>query len=209
MGCFKWLDQQEPKSVIYVSVGSLSMFKKEDFMELWHGLVSSEVKFLWSIRPGSVEGETLDQLQFLKEEQKGLSCIVGWVPQEQVLAHSSIGGFLTHSGWASTLESIVEGVPMICWAQYVDQQVTSRLVSEVWKIGLDMKGASLDREIVEKMAREVMVTRKEEFQSSAKQLSELAKGAVAKDGSSYGDMKRLVSDIKMLNLQASKHQSKT
>ncbi|KAL8552061.1 hypothetical protein ACS0TY_000939 [Phlomoides rotata] len=54
--------------------------------------------------------------------------IVSWAPQEEVLAHAATGGFLTHSGWSSTLESIVEGKPMICWPYFADQHVSSRYV---------------------------------------------------------------------------------
>ncbi|CAL9008137.1 unnamed protein product [Prunus brigantina] len=64
--------------------------------------------------------------------------MVGWAPQEEVLKHQAIGGFWTHSGW-KTLESIVAGVPMMCWSYFADQMVNSRLVSEVWKLGFDMK----------------------------------------------------------------------
>ena len=39
----------------------------------------------------------------------------------------------------STLESIAAAVPMICWPYHADQQVNSRYVSQVLKIGLDMK----------------------------------------------------------------------
>ncbi|KAL2317693.1 hypothetical protein Fmac_031569 [Flemingia macrophylla] len=35
------------------------------------------------------------------------------VPQQQVLAHPAIVGFLTQSAWNSTLESVSERVPMI------------------------------------------------------------------------------------------------
>ncbi|KAG9138334.1 hypothetical protein Leryth_001529 [Lithospermum erythrorhizon] len=69
--------------------------------------------------------------------------------RRQVLAHEAIGGFLTHSGWNSTLESIVEGVPMICWPFFADQQINSRFVEEVWKLGLDIKD-TCDRNIIEK-----------------------------------------------------------
>ena len=49
----------------------------------------------------------------LVEGTKDRGYMVGWVPQEEVLAHQAIGGVLTHSEWNSTLESIVVGVPMI------------------------------------------------------------------------------------------------
>ncbi|TKY69965.1 7-deoxyloganetic acid glucosyltransferase [Spatholobus suberectus] len=88
--------------------------------------------------------------------------MVGWAPQEEVLAHKAIGGFLTHSGWNSTLESVVAGVPMICWPYFADQQINSRFVSEVWKLGLDMKDVC-DRHVVEKMVNDLMVHRREEF----------------------------------------------
>ena len=37
------------------------------------------------------------------------------------------------------LESIVTGVPMICWPYSTDQMVNSRLVREEWKVGLVLK----------------------------------------------------------------------
>jgi UDP:flavonoid glycosyltransferase YjiC (YdhE family) len=79
--------------------------------------------------------------------------MVGWAPQEEVLAHPAIGGFLTHSGWNSTIDSITAGIPVICWPYLVDQQVNSRFVSEVWKLGMDMKD-DCERVIMEKMVIE-------------------------------------------------------
>ncbi|CAL2242895.1 unnamed protein product [Prunus armeniaca] len=80
--------------------------------------------------------------------------MVGWAPQEEVLKHQAIGGFWTHSGW-KILESIVAGVPMMCWSYFADQMVNSRLVSEVWKLGFDMKDRC-DRVILEKVIRDLM-----------------------------------------------------
>ena len=37
------------------------------------------------------------------------------------------------------LESIVTGVPMICWPYSTNQTVNSRLVSKEWKVGLVLK----------------------------------------------------------------------
>ncbi|RDX70263.1 7-deoxyloganetic acid glucosyltransferase, partial [Mucuna pruriens] len=63
----------------------------------------------------------------LEEGTRERGFIVDWAPQEEVLAHKAIGGFLTHSGWNSTLESLVAGVPMICWPYFANQQINSRL----------------------------------------------------------------------------------
>ena len=51
---------------------------------------------------------------------------------------------------------------MICWPYFSDQQVNSRYVNEVWKLGLDVKDVC-DRVIIEKMVNELMVDRREEF----------------------------------------------
>ncbi|KAL8102889.1 hypothetical protein AgCh_027423 [Apium graveolens] len=192
--CMSWLDSQPYKSVIYVSFGSIATVTRDQLMEFWYGLVNSRCKFLWVIRPDSISGDGEIPAEVL-EGTKERGYIVGWAPQEEVLAHQSVGGFLTHSGWNSTLESVVEGVPMICWPYFMDQQVNSRFVSEVWKLGLDMKD-TCDRVIVEKMIKEVMIERKTEFIKSADRMAMLAKQSLSEGGSSCSNLERLVKDIK-------------
>lgn len=146
--CIAWLDMQTPKSVVYVSIGSLAVMSKEQFIEVWHGLVNSGNRFLWVQRLESVVTQENEEEYVIPAElcdaTKDRGCVVSWVQQEEVLAHPSVGAFLTHSGWNSTLESIVQGVPLVCWAYFVDQQVNSRFVEKVWKVGVDMKD-SCDR----------------------------------------------------------------
>ncbi|KAL6500078.1 hypothetical protein OROGR_027988 [Orobanche gracilis] len=197
-----WLHKQPPKSVIYVSVGSLAIMTKHQMYEIWHGLVNSGTRFLWVWRPGSVIGLDLDSDEIpleliLGTDERG--CMVSWAPQEGVLDHPAVGGFLTHSGWNSTLESIVTGKPMICWPFFVDQQVNSRYVEAVWKLGLDMKD-TCDRVIVEKMVKEIMELRKDEFLQRAEEMAKLAKSVVSSGGSSSAGMDRLIEDIKMMKI---------
>ncbi|KAL3523918.1 hypothetical protein ACH5RR_016752 [Cinchona calisaya] len=202
--CISWLDKQPAKSVIYVSIGSLALMAKEQFLEIWHGLANSGVRFLWVQRPGSIKALD-DKTRIPKELYQATierGCIVNWAPQEEVLAHHAIGGFLTHSGWNSTLESIVEGVPMICWPYFADQQVNSRYVGDVWKFGLDMKD-TCDREIVEKMVRDVMEERKNEFLQNVDCMAKLAKASVSEGGSSYNALNRLIDDIKLMSMETS------
>ncbi|KAL9411226.1 hypothetical protein AB3S75_044922 [Citrus x aurantiifolia] len=92
------------------------------------------------------------------------------------------------------------GMPMICWPSFADQQINSRFVDEVWKLGLDIKDL-FDRNIVEKAVNDLMVKRKEEFMESADQMANLAKKSVNEGGSSYCNLDRLVKDIKMMSLR--------
>ncbi|XP_076899443.1 7-deoxyloganetic acid glucosyltransferase-like [Bidens hawaiensis] len=197
--CLSWLDRQVTRSVIYVSIGSMATMTVDQFFEFWHGLVNSGKPFLWVQRPGSVRGSYDDDQvpKHLVDGTKQRGFITTWVPQEAVLAHSAIGGFLTHSGWNSTIESIMEGVPMICWPQNVDQQVNSRFVSEVWKIGIDIKD-TCDRVIVEKAVRDVIDVRRSEFTESTRILGELGSQSVAENGSSVLDLNRLIKTISSL-----------
>ncbi|CAI9091598.1 OLC1v1026670C1 [Oldenlandia corymbosa var. corymbosa] len=202
--CIQWLDQQPSKSVLYVSFGSHAVVTKEQLMEFWQGLVNSGVKFLWVIRPDSIvdqndeEGKSKSIQEELEAATKERGYMVGWAPQEQVLAHPAVGGFWTHSGWNSTLESIMEGVPMICWPYFADQQTNSRFVGEVWKIGLDMKD-TCDKVIVEKMIRELMVIKKDEFLKTANEIAKLGRKSIEQDGSSYCNLDRLIQDIRLMS----------
>ncbi|XP_059669226.1 7-deoxyloganetic acid glucosyl transferase-like [Cornus florida] len=194
--CVTWLDSQPSKSVIYVSFGSITVVTRNQLLEFWYGLVNSGQRFLWVMRPDSItekNGENQIPVD-LVEGTKERGYMVGWAPQEEVLAHPAVGGFLTHSGWNSTLESIVSGVPMICWPYFADQMINSRFVSEVWKIGLDMKD-TCDRVIVQKMVRDLMDVRKDEFQERVSHMANLAKRAVNEGGSSYCNLDALIKYI--------------
>ncbi|XP_038892386.1 7-deoxyloganetic acid glucosyltransferase-like [Benincasa hispida] len=200
--CLAWLDAQPSKSVVYVSFGSVTVIGDDQFREFWHGLVDSGKRFLWVVRPDLVAGKDEEDgvPAELEEGTRERGCMVGWAPQEEVLAHEAIGGFLTHNGWNSTLEGIVAGVPMICWPQFADQLTNSRFVSEVWKIGLDMKDVC-DRKTVAKMVNDVMENRRNELMGSVLKTAKLALTSVEEGGSSYCDLERMINDIQLLRQQ--------
>lgn len=68
-------------------------------------------------------------------------------------------------------------------------------MSEVWKLGLDMKDVC-DRHVVEKMVNDLMVHRKEEFLKSAQEMAMLAHKSVTPGGSSYSSFDDLIQYIK-------------
>lgn len=107
-------------------------------------------------------------------------------------------GFLLIVDGTQPLESIGVGMPMICWSYFADQQVNSRYVNEVWKLGLDMKDVC-DRVIIEKMVNDLMVERKEEFMRSTNEMARLAKESVSEGGYSYCNLNHIIKDIKMIS----------
>ncbi|KAL6311786.1 hypothetical protein AAG906_022910 [Vitis piasezkii] len=155
-------------------------------------------RFLWVIRTDSLaeeDGERQTPAELLEGQGEELHRGVG--STRRVLAHPAVGGFLTHSGWNSTLESICAGVPMICWPYFADQQINSRFVSHVWKLGSDMKD-TCDRLIVEKMVRDLMEERKDELLKTADKMATRARKCVSEGGSSYCNLNSLIEEIRLM-----------
>lgn len=191
--CIEWLNKQKPRSVIYISLGSLTLMETKEVLEMASGLVSSNQHFLWVIRPGSILGSELsNQELFNNMEIPDRGNIVKWAPQKQVLAHSAVGGFWSHCGWNSTLESMVEGVPMICRPFTSDQKVNARYLECVWRVGVQVEG-KLEAGAVERAVKRLMVDEEgEEMKMRALILKEKLKASVLPEGSSHNSLDEFI-----------------
>eukprot|EP00253_Pinus_taeda_P036640 PITA_36640 len=188
--CLEWLDEQRVSSVVYVSFGSITVLSDEQLAEFAWGLEASNQPFLWVIRPDLVQGQSAVLPRDFIERSKGRGFFVTWAPQYKVLSHPSVGGFLTHSGWNSTVESICAGVPMICWPFFCEQQTNRRFVDHIWKIGFEMP-EEVSRESVEALVRRLMNPDDEEVEMIRKNILELRDSATLAcqvGGSSYNNM---------------------
>ncbi|KAD7480195.1 hypothetical protein E3N88_03331 [Mikania micrantha] len=195
-----WLDKQAPKSVVYVSFGSGARITESEFQEVAHGLSNIDFPFVWVVRPGAVAGsEWLESLPENFVEGMGeRGRIVKWSPQHEVLAHPATGCFWTHNGWNSTLESICEGVPMICSPCYADQPINARNVSDVWKIGVFLEDG-FERAGIEMAIKRVMMDEEgEEIRERISCLKEKVKLSLDEGGSSFQSLKSLVDYISSL-----------
>ncbi|KAD5962134.1 hypothetical protein E3N88_13607 [Mikania micrantha] len=194
---FSWLDTQPPKSVIYVSFGSVARITVLEFQEVAHGLENTSSPFLWVVRPGMVLGS--EWLESLPEKFLEKVCdrgrVVKWCPQQEVLAHPSIGCFWTHSGWNSTLESICEGVPMICSPCFVDQPIIARYVSDVWNIGVLLEDGFERVGIGIAIKRAMMDNEGEEMRERISRLKVKVNLSLDEGGSSNKSLKSLVDYI--------------
>lgn len=196
--CLKWLDSQEANSVLYVNFGSVIVMKYNELVELAWGLANSKKKFLWVIRPDLVKGETETLLvpQEIVEETKDRGLMVGWCPQEKVLKHKAVGGFLSHCGWNSTIESISNGMPLICCPIFNDQILNCKYICSEWKFGMAMDSDNVTRDEVEKLVVELIEGEKgKELRRKAIEWKKMAEEATNVDGSSSLNLEKLVSEV--------------
>jgi len=102
------------------------------------GLEASGKPFLWVIRlPSSDEKNPTLEGFYRRTEHQG-RIVSGWTDQLAILSHPSVGAFITHCGWNSTLEAISIGVPLICWPLFADQQFNARFIVDEAKVGIEV-----------------------------------------------------------------------
>ncbi|XP_002458815.1 putative UDP-rhamnose:rhamnosyltransferase 1 [Sorghum bicolor] len=140
----RWLDRQARGSVVYAAFGSEAKLTSAQLQTIALGLEASGLPFIWAFRPpadGDAEpGQGTGGLPEGFEERvngRGLVCR-GWVPQPRLLAHESVGGFLTHAGWNSISEGLSRGVRMVLLPLMFDQGLNARLLVEK-KIGIEVE----------------------------------------------------------------------
>lgn len=137
--CTQWLNTKPAGSVLYISFGSYAHVTKKDLVEIAHGISLSRVNFVWVVRPDIVSSDETNPLPEGFESEAGdRGIVIPWCCQMTVLSHPSIGGFLTHCGWNSILESIWCEVPLLCFPLLTDQVTNRKLVVDDWKIGMNL-----------------------------------------------------------------------
>ncbi|PQP93400.1 7-deoxyloganetin glucosyltransferase-like [Prunus yedoensis var. nudiflora] len=193
--CLQWLNSKAPNSVVYVNFGSITVMTPNQLVEFGWGLANSKLHFFWVIRPDLVIGESSILPPEFVEETKERSLIASWCPQEQVLNHPSVGGFLTHNGWNSTIESVSAGVPMLCWPFFADQQTNCHYTCKEWGIGMEINN-DVKRDDVEKLVRELMEGEKgKKIKNKAMEWKTLAEEATSLHGSSSTNLDHLANQM--------------
>lgn len=128
--------------------------------------------------------------------------MVPWCDQSAVLSDLAVGGFLTHCGWNSIVESVWNGVPMICYPFFVDQPTNRKLVVEDWKIGVNLCDEGSEVIKSEEVASKIDVLMKGktciELREEAKKVSKVMRNALDTDhGSSRTNFDQFVHDLKI------------
>jgi UDP-glucoronosyl and UDP-glucosyl transferase len=185
-GYMDWLDTKPENSVVYVSFGSLATMSKKQIEEIQHGLKDSGHPYLLVVRKNNREAG-------VQLEEGENSMVVEWCNQVQVLSHPSVGCFVTHCGWNSTLESLTCGVPMVAVPQWSDQDTNARMVME-WSAGVQgeiNKERVIESGALKNCLKLVMGNGEKalEIRESCKKWRKKARKAVSDNGSSHRNFK--------------------
>ncbi|KAI3772056.1 hypothetical protein L6452_03230 [Arctium lappa] len=219
-----WLNEQPERSIVFLCFGSMGSFGEEQVKEMAIAIERSGQRFLWSLRrppppptkekvefyPKEYENPEEVLLKGFLERTSSIGKVIGWAPQTAVLSHPSVGGFVSHCGWNSTLESIWYGVPIAAWPVYAEQQLNAfQLVVEL--------GMSAEIKIdyhtnMRPGGREMFVTAEEiesgirrlmsddgEIRKKVKVMKEKSRMAVSEGGSSYTTIRHFIRNHLMIN----------
>ncbi|KAK7337144.1 hypothetical protein VNO77_17704 [Canavalia gladiata] len=217
--CLEWLNTMKPRSVIYVCLGSLCRLVTSQLIELGLGLEASNKPFIWVVKNA---GEKISGIKnWLEDENfeeriRGRGLVIkGWAPQTLILSHPSVGGFLTHCGWNSTIEGVCSGLPMITWPLFAEQFLNEKFIVQVLKIGVrigvevpvrwgdeEKVGIMVKRSRIIEAIEMCMIGGEEgeKRRNRATDLGKMARSAVVEEGSSHSNISCLIQDIMKLDI---------
>ncbi|OQV22741.1 putative UDP-glycosyltransferase 71A15 [Hypsibius exemplaris] len=200
----QWLNEKEPRSVVYVSFGTLGGQNNKYIKTIAGALAAIGRPFIYSLAK--------DFQHLIPEDCIGDNLVLAWAPQKAILQHPSTAVFLSHCGWNSTIESLVCGVPVVAWPLRNDQEMNALLLVEK-ATGVLIEGAGessntvITVETVEQAIREVghfedgvvSSSRENTFRTAAEIWRVKMEGAVAgQNANSQGDFAKLITKLSQL-----------
>ena len=125
-------------------------------------------------------------------------------PQKEILAHAAVGGFVTHGGWNSTLESVWFGVPMVPWPLYAEQHLNAFTLVDYMGVAVAMevdrkRNNFVEASELERAVKVLMGGDSDEGRKAREKVMEMkaaCRKAVEEGGSAYSALGRLFDDIR-------------
>ncbi|KAL4567452.1 hypothetical protein LXL04_023036 [Taraxacum kok-saghyz] len=213
-----WLDGQPTSSVVFLCFGSMGCFTEVQVKEIAYALEKSNHRFIWSLRqppqseksfevlPGDYDDPAVVLPEGFLERTAETGKVIGWAPQVSLLGHEAVGGFVTHCGWNSVLESLWFGVPTATWPMYAEQQMNGfEMVVELGlaaEIKLEYKNnvfnpeddmVIVTAEEIERGIRRVMEDK--DLRGKVKEMSKKSRETVIEGGSSYNSVNSMVQEF--------------
>lgn len=195
--------------MLYVSFGTTTAMEDQQIKELAFGLARSQQKFIWVLRDADkadvfAAGTSL-RIDILPESYEAMIgdgglVIREWAPQLEILNHPATGGFMTHCGWNSCMESITAGVPVAAWPMHSDQPRNTVLMTAVLRVGVVAKEWGKEEVVtaaaVEEVVKRLMAAEEgAEIRRNAVRLGEAVRRSVEDDGESRRELEAFVAHI--------------
>lgn len=162
-----WLKGFESASVVYCALGSECMLRKDQFQQLVLGLELTGRPFLAVLQPPT-GCETIESAlpEGFLERTKGRGIVHGgWVQQQLILKHPSVGCFVTHSGANSMSEALMSECQLVLLPTQIEQFIIARMMSFELKISVEIdKGEEDDFVKKEAVCKAITVVMEEDSQ---------------------------------------------
>ncbi|KMT08455.1 hypothetical protein BVRB_6g141320 [Beta vulgaris subsp. vulgaris] len=212
----RWLDEQPLSSVVFLCFGSMGSFDEEQMKEIANGLDRCGHRFLWSLRRPSSRGKVVlpsENVIFEEALPEGFldrtthrGKIIGWASQVQILAHQAIGGFVSHCGWNSILESLWFGVPIATWPIYSEQQLNAFELIKELELAVDIRmdyrrDLRMNNGNFVVMAEEVetgvntLMSMGDQMRQRIREMSDTSRKVLQNGGSSHNCLTRFIREV--------------
>ncbi|KAL6615815.1 hypothetical protein ACP70R_038085 [Stipagrostis hirtigluma subsp. patula] len=117
--CTAWLDEQTPRSVVFVAFGSVVKLSRDEMAALADGLASTGRPFLWVVRDDSRDLLPDKDALVVVESGEIKGKVVPWCNQRRVLSHRSVAG-----------------VPVVAYPVLSDQRANATFLVDVYGVGV-------------------------------------------------------------------------
>ncbi|KAF9604867.1 hypothetical protein IFM89_011149 [Coptis chinensis] len=108
-----------------------SVLTKDQFQELILGLELTGSPFLVRLKP-PIGVETVDEAlpEGFEERVRGRGIVHGgWVQQQLILSHPSVGCFISHAGFGSMYESLISSCQIVTVPHTADQFENAKVMT--------------------------------------------------------------------------------
>ncbi|CAD6258329.1 unnamed protein product [Miscanthus lutarioriparius] len=132
-----WLSAFPDGAVVFASFGSETFLPPAATTELLLGLEATGRPFLAVFN--SPDGEAVvPPLGFAERVAgRGVLCS-GWVQQQHILRHRSVGCYVTHAGFSSVVEGLVAGCRLVLLPMKGDQYLNAALFARELRVGVEV-----------------------------------------------------------------------
>ncbi|CAI9771947.1 unnamed protein product [Fraxinus pennsylvanica] len=123
-----------------------AILQKDQFQELVLGFEHSGHPFFAALKPpfgSEIVEEALPEGFKARTQEKGV-VYGGWVQQQLILSHPSVGCFVTHGGYASLWEGLVSECQLVVLPHRGEHYIQAKVLSAHLKVGVEVEKGDKD-----------------------------------------------------------------